>query len=143
MERVANVKKFRESSKAPSTQKHALTSTLFRDRNRPDTFIVIPRVSSENREYIPMGFFDKNSIVSDTCLSIPNGDLFLFGNLTSLMHMAWVKYTCGGLESRYRYSKDIVYNNYSFSKNVSNKNRALVEEKAQNILEVRKSFSDR
>jgi len=142
MKRVQNVKIFRESSKAPSTQKHALTPTLFRDRNRPDTFIVIPRVSSENRLYIPMGFFDKNFIVSDTCLSIPNGDIFLFGNMTSLMHMAWVKYTCGRLESRYRYSKDIVYNNYPFPKNVSEKNRALVEEKAQNILDIRESFSE-
>ncbi len=142
MQRVENVKLFRESSKAPSTQKHALTPTLFRDRNRPDTFIVIPRVSSENRDYIPMGFFDKNSIVSDTCLSIPNGDLFLFGNLTSLMHMSWVKYTCGRLESRYRYSKDIVYNNYPFPKGISEKNRITVEEKAQNVLNIRKSFPE-
>ena len=142
MKRVENVRIFRESSTAPSTQKHALTPTLFRDRNRPNTFIVVPRVSSERRQYIPMGFFDKNYIVSDTCLSIPNGDLFLFGQLTSLMHMAWVKYTCGRLESRFRYSKDIVYNNYPFPKDVSEKQKTAVEEKAQNILDIRASFAD-
>lgn len=142
MERVEKVRIFRESSPAVSTQKHALTPTLFRDRNRPNTFIVIPRVSSERRLYIPMGFFDRNYIVSDTCLSIPNGDLFLFGQLTSVMHMAWVKYTCGRLKSDYRYSKDLVYNNYPFPKNVSEKQKKAVEEKAQNVLNIRSQFSD-
>jgi hypothetical protein len=142
MERVEKVRIFRESSPAISTQKHALTPTLFRDRNRPNTFIVVPRVSSERRLYIPMGFFDKNYIVSDTCLSIPNGDLFLFGQLTSLMHMAWVKYTCGRLKSDYRYSKDLVYNNYPFPKNVNEKQKFAVEEKAQNVLDIRASFND-
>ena len=66
MKRIDAVRKFRLESVAPSTRKFAATPTLFRDRNRPDTFIVVPRVSSENRKYIPMGFFDKNSIVSDT-----------------------------------------------------------------------------
>ena len=142
MERVEKVRIFRESSPAISTQKHALTPTLFRDRNRPNTFIVIPRVSSERRLYIPMGFFDKNYIVSDTCLSIPNGDLFLFGQLTSLMHMSWVKYTCGRLKSDYRYSKDLVYNNYPFPKDVNEKQKLAVEEKAQNVLNIRASFND-
>ena len=142
LERVEKVKIFRESSPAVSTQKHALTPTLFRDRNRPNTFIVVPRVSSERRLYIPMGFFDRNYIVSDTCLSIPNGDLFLFGQLTSVMHMAWVKYTCGRLKSDYRYSKDLVYNNYPFPKNVSEKQKKAVEEKAQNVLNIRSQFSD-
>lgn len=142
IKRVENVKIFRESSKAPSTRKHALTPTLFRDRNRPDTFIVIPSTTSENRAYIPMGLFDRNYIANNSCHIIPNGDLFLFGNLTSLMHMAWVKYTCGRLESRYRYSKDIVYNNYPFPKDISDKNRVTVEEKAQNILDIRESFPD-
>ena len=66
----------------------------------------------------------------------------LFGNLTSLMHMTWVKYTCGRLKSDYRYSKDLVYNNYPFPKNVSGKNKENVEEKAQNILDIRASFPD-
>ena len=142
LERVQAVKQFRLASKAPSTQKHAITPTLFRDRNRPNTFIVVPRVSSEKRKYIPMGFFDHNSIVSDTMLSIPNGNLFNFGILMSEMHMSWVKYTCGRLKSDYRYSKDIVYNNYPWPKELSEKNKKNVEAKAQKILDVRKEFSE-
>ena len=140
LERVKAVKEFRLASVAQSTQKHAATPALFRDRNQPETFIVVPRVSSENRKYIPMGFFDKNSIVSDTMLSIPNGTLYNFGVLTSEMHMAWVKYTCGRLKSDFRYSKDLVYNNYPWAKNPSEKNKKIVEEKAQKVLDVRKEF---
>lgn len=142
IQRVENVKIFRETSIAPSTQKHALTPTLFRDRKRPNTFIVVPSTTSENRAYIPMGFFDKNYIANNSCHIIPNGDLFLFGQLTSLMHMSWVKYTCGRLKSDYRYSKDLVYNNYPFPKNVDEKQKSAVEEKAQNVLNIRLQFSD-
>lgn len=140
LKRVELVKKFRLNSVATSTQKFALTPTLFRDKNRPETFIVVPRVTSENRKYIPMGFFDKNSIVSDTCMSIPNGTLFHFGILMSTMHMSWVKTTCGRLESRFRYSKDIVYNNYPWPENPSDKQIKTIEEKVQNVLDVRASF---
>ncbi|MCD4793878.1 MAG: hypothetical protein K8R54_11625 [Bacteroidales bacterium] len=142
LKRIEAVKKFRLASVAPSTQKHAATPTLFRDRNRPETFIVIPRVSSENRKYIPIGFFDKNSIVSDTMLSIPNGDIFLFGILTSEMHMTWVKYTCGRLKSDFRYSKNIVYNNYPFPKKVTGKQKERVEKAAQKVLDVRAEFPE-
>jgi len=142
MKRVQAVKEFRLASKAPSTQKHAATPTLFRDRNRPNSFIVVPRVSSENRKYIPMGFFGHESIVSDTCMSIPNGTLFNFGVLMSEMHMAWVKYVCGRLESRYRYSKDVVYNNYPWPKEPSDKNKKAVETKAQKVLDVRAEFPE-
>lgn len=121
LKRVELVKKFRLDSVAPSTQKFAATPTLFRDRNRPKTFIVVPRVSSERRPYIPFGFFDENSIVSDTCMSIPDGTLYHFGILMSKIHMTWVKYICGRLKSDYRYSKDIVYNNYPFPKEPSEK----------------------
>jgi hypothetical protein len=142
LKRVELVKQFRLNSVAPSTQKFAMTPTLFRDRNRPETFIVVPRVSSENRPYIPFGFFDKNSIVSDTCMSIPLGNKFHFGVLMSTMHMAWVKTTCGRLKSDFRYSKDIVYNNYPWPENPTEKQVQLIEEKAQNVLDVRASFPD-
>lgn len=140
LKRVEAVKKFRLDSVAPSTQKFAATPTLFRDRNQPDTFIVVPRVSSENRPYIPFGFFDKNSIVSDTCMSIPNGLSYNFGVLTSAMHMAWVKYICGRLKSDFRYSKDIVYNNYPWPENPSEKHIKTIEESAQKVLGVRAEF---
>jgi type II restriction/modification system DNA methylase subunit YeeA len=140
LKRVDLVKKFRLASVASSTQKFAETPALFRDRNQPETFIVVPRVTSENRKYIPIGFFDKNSIVSDTCMSIPNGNLYHFGVLMSTMHMAWVKTVCGRLESRYRYSKDIVYNNFPWAENPSQKQIKQIEEKAQKVLEVRSNF---
>ena len=142
IERIEAVSRFRLASVAVSTQKHAVTPALFRDRNRPKTFIAVPRVSSENRKYIPMGFFDYNSIISDTMLSIPNAGIFHFGILTSKMHMSWVKYTCGRLKSYFRYSKDLVYNNYPWPKDPSVKNRLKVEQKAQQVLDVREEFQD-
>jgi hypothetical protein len=142
VERINKVKQMRlESSFAP-TRELAEYPTLFRDVKNPEYFIVIPATTSENRTYIPFGFFDKNHISLNSVYIIPEGDLFLFGNLTSLMHMTWVKYTCGRLKSDYRYSKDLVYNNYPFPKDVSDKNRTAVEEKAQNILDIRVSFPD-
>ena len=124
----------------PSTQKFAATPTLFRDRNQPDTYILIPRVSSENRPYIPFGFFDKNSIVSDTCMSVPNGNQFHFGVLMSKMHMAWVKYICGRLKSDFRYSKDIVYNNFPWPENPNEKQIKSIETTAQKVLDARLQF---
>jgi hypothetical protein len=142
MTRIEMVRKFRLASKAPSTQKFAATPSLFRDRNEPETFIVIPRVSSENRRYIPMGFFDKNSIVSDTCMSIPNGTLYHFGVLNSTMHMAWVKYVCGRLESRFRYSKNIVYNNFPWPTEPNEKQIKNIEIAAQEVLSARLNHPD-
>lgn len=140
MKRIELVQKFRLESVAPSTQKFAATPTLFRDRNRPETFIVVPRVSSENRTYIPLGFFDKNSIVSDTCMSIPNGTIYHFGVLMSSMHMAWVKSVCGRLKSDFRYSKDIVYNNFPWPENPTDKQVRSIETAAQKVLDTRLQF---
>ena len=142
LERVKKVKEFRENSPGKETQGYAVTPTLFRDLNNPNSFIIIPRVSSENRKYIPMGFYDNNYIAGDTCMTIFNGEIWHFGLLNSLMHMTWVKYVCGRLESRFRYSKDIVYNNYPFPKNYSENHKQAVEEAAQNVLDLRKSFPD-
>lgn len=141
MKRVEGVKKFREASVRVSTQKAALTPTLFRDRNNPDSFIVIPRVSSENRKYIPMGF-GKENIANNSCHIIPNGDLYLFGHLMSEMHMTWVKYVCGRLESSFRYSKDIVYNNYPFPQNTTESNKKKVEDATKKVLEARANHTN-
>jgi len=141
LKRVEAVKEFRLASIAPSTRDHAVTPSLFRDKNHPDSFIVIPRVSSETRKYIPMGFFDHNSIASDTCMIIPNGTVFNFGILTSTMHMAWTRYVCGRLEMRYRYSKDIVYNNFPWP-NPTEKQKEAIEKAAQNVLDTRAKFPE-
>lgn len=140
LKRVEAVKKFRLNSIAPSTQKFAATPTLFRDRNQPDTYILIPSTSSENRKYIPMGFFGKDDIANNSCHIIPNGTLFHFGVLMSTMHMTWVKSVCGRLESRLRYSKDIVYNNYPWPENPTEKQIKAIEEAAQKVLDTRLEF---
>ncbi|MCC5944086.1 MAG: class I SAM-dependent DNA methyltransferase [Bernardetiaceae bacterium] len=142
LKRVEAVKAFRLASKAPSTQKHAATPALFRDRKNPKTFILIPSTSSENRKYIPMGFFTANNIANNSCHIIPNGTFYHFGILMSEMHMAWVKYTCGRLKSDFRYSKDIVYNNFPWALDVSLKARERVESSAAKVLEVRSRYSD-
>jgi hypothetical protein len=139
LKRVELVKKFRLASIAPSTRDHAATPSLFRDRNQPKSFIIIPRVSSETRKYIPMGFFDNKSIAGDTCMIISDGTLYHFGVLTSTMHMAWTRYVCGRLELRYRYSKDIVYNNFPWPVPTT-KQTAEIVKATQNVLDIRAQF---
>ncbi|MBC8489616.1 MAG: class I SAM-dependent DNA methyltransferase, partial [Bacteroidetes bacterium] len=140
--RIKKVKAFRLNSVAPSTRNHASTPSLFRDRNNPETYILIPSTTSEKRNYIPMGFFTKEHIANNSCHIIPNGSLYQFGILISDMHMSWIKYTCGKLEGRYRYSKDIVYNNYPFPENPSDEKVKRVELKAQKVLDIRKEYPD-
>lgn len=140
LKRIESVRQFRLNSVAPSTQKFSLTPSLFRDKNQPESYILIPSTTSENRKYIPMGFFGKNDIANNSCHTVPNGNLFHFGILMSTMHMAWVKTTCGRLESRFRYSKDIVYNNYPWPENPTEKQIQTIKDKAQIVLDVRASF---
>jgi hypothetical protein len=140
MERVNRVKADRLTSKDKAMQKLAMTPTLFRETNNPDSCLVIPVVSSEKRNYIPMGFIDKNTISTNGNLIMPGATLYNFGILMSTMHMSWVKTTCGRLESRFRYSKDIVYNNYPWPENPSEKHIKTIEEKVQTVLDVRASF---
>ena len=137
MKRVELVKKFRSESKAKSTRDYP-HHTLFRQVTQPDSsYILVPLHTSENRKYIPFGFFGKEYIASNSCSTIPNATLYHFGILTSLMHVAWVKYTCGRLKSDYRYSKDIVYNNYPWPKGASEKKVEAVEAAAQVVLDER------
>ncbi len=89
-----------------------------------------------------MGFFSPEFIVSDSCTALPDARLFHFGVLISIMHMTWVNYVCGRLESRFRYSNDIVYNNFPWPESPSEKNIKLVEEKAQAVLDARNEFPD-
>jgi len=142
LKRIDLVRKFRLNSVAPSTQKFAITPTLFRDRKQSDTYILIPSTTSENRNYIPLGFFKKEDIASNSCHTIPNGKLYHFGILMSAMHMAWVKSVCGRLESRFRYSKDIVYNNFPWPENLTEKQLNTIEIASQKILDVRLEFPE-
>ena len=135
---VEKVRRYRLQSSRPTTQKLADTPYLFAEIRQPhQDFLVIPSVSSERRQYIPIGY-EKSDIIVNTDVSfIPDASLYLFGLLCSLMHMAWVKYTCGRLKSDYRYSNTIVYNNYPFPKEVSEKKRLAVEKAAQAVLDIR------
>ena len=140
MERVNRVKRDRLKSTDKGMQN--LAPTRFRETNNPENCIVIPVVSSEKRKYIPMGFIDNNTISTNGNLIMPNGNLYHFGVLMSLMHITWVKTVCGRLKSDYRYSKDIVYNNYPWPENPSEKQLKNIEEKAQNVLNIRATFSN-
>ena len=140
--RVQSVKAFRLASKSDPTRKLAEKPTRFHVENFPKgTYIVIPKVSSENRRYIPIGFLTPEIFASDLVFIIPDATLYHLGVLTSNIHMAWVRAVCGRLESRYRYSKDIVYNNFPWS-NPSDAQKARIEATAQAILDIRAKYPD-
>lgn len=140
-ERVANVKQFRLNSTKIPTQKAADFPTLFAELRQPESdFLLVPLTSSENRKYIPLGFFSKDFIVTNSCSVIADANLYHFGILTSVMHMAWVKYTCGRLESRFRYSNTIVYNNFPFPENSTDKQVKAIGIAAQKVLDTRLEF---
>jgi hypothetical protein len=138
IERVNRVREDRLKSTDKGMQN--LTPTRFRETNNPDNCLVIPVVSSERRNFIPMGFIDKNTISTNGNLIMPDAELFHFGILTSTMHMAWVRTVCGRLKSDFRYSKDIVYNNYPWPENPSEKQKEAIEKAAQKVLDTRKEF---
>ena len=140
--RIEAVKSFRENSKAPSTQKFANIPYLFRDRNLPKKYLLVPSVSSERRIYIPIGFLTSDYVTSNLCLIVPDATIYHFGVLTSLMHNAWMRQVCGRLKSDYRYSKHIVYNNFPFPKEPTTAQSEKVEQTAQSILDARAKYPD-
>lgn len=136
-ERVKNVKTFRLNSSKAATRDSANTPTLFQEIRQPhQTYIIIPRHSSEARRYIPFGFVDPEIIVNDAVQIIPYADVYLFGVLTSNVHMAWTRVVCGRIKSDYRYSKDIVYNNFPWCDPIPEQ-KAKIENTAQAILDAR------
>lgn len=138
--RIEKVKIFREASKAEGTRKFAKTPTLFAQIAQPDSsYIAIPKTSSQRREYIPMGFLDESVIASDLLFLIPNATLYNFGVLSSNTHNAWVRIVAGRLKSDYRYSKNIVYNNFPWPV-IDDKAKAKIEKTAQGILDARKLY---
>ncbi|HPF00317.1 MAG TPA: hypothetical protein PKY63_06590 [Bacteroidales bacterium] len=140
LDRVKRVKQVRESSKDAGARRLAQQPGQFRDIKTYEKYILIPAHSSENRKYIPIGFFGKNDIAHNSCLVVPNASLFHFGMLSSEIHMAWVRYVCGRLESRFRYSKDIVYNNFPWPENPTETQIARIEKLAQDVLDVRTQY---
>ena len=104
-------------------------------------YIIIPRVSSEKRRYIPIGFMSSNEMASDAAHIIPDATLYHFGVLESNVHMAWMRAVCGRLKSDYRYSKDVVYNNFPWP-NHTEEQKARIEQTAQAILDARAKYPD-
>lgn len=141
MRRVEAVRKFRLKSKSDPTRKLAATPTRFHVENMPSgNFLLIPKVSSERRRFIPMGFMKPDVIVSDLVFILPKASLFQFGVLSSTMHMAWVRHVAGRLESRYRYSAKLVYNNYPWPAAPTDQQRLAVESAAQDVLDARSQY---
>ena len=141
-ERVECVKQFRLSSTKSATRDSANTPSLFQEIRQPESeYIIIPRHSSENRNYIPFGFVSAEIIVNDAVQIIPSATLFHFGVLTSSVHMAWVRTVCGRIKSDYRYSKDIVYNNFPWCE-PTEVQKAAIEKTAQAILDARALYPD-
>ena len=136
-DRVQSVRNFRLSSKKEATRKSADSAALFQEVRQPDTsYVLVPCHSSEKRSYIPMGFIGKEIIASNANLIIPDSTLYHFGVLTSSVHMAWMRTVAGRIKSDYRYSKDIVYNNFPWP-NLTDKQKQKIEETAQAILSAR------
>ena len=142
LKRAESVKKFRLSSSRKSTYKMAEYPLKFATTNIPDTnYIIVPKVSSERRKYIPIGFLPPDVLSSDLVFVISKSSLYHFGILTSNVHMAWMRAVAGRLKSDYRYSKDIVYNNFPWP-DPTPEQKAKIEQTAQAILDARALYPD-
>lgn len=142
IERIENVRQMRLSSTKAATQKWAEYPTLFTENRQPDSdYLLVPRVSSERRRYVPIGYITKENICSDANFVVPNATLYHFGVLTSNVHNAWMRSVCGRLEMRYRYSNTIVYNNFPWP-TPTEEQKAKIETTAQAILDARANYPD-
>ena len=140
MERVKKCQEHRLEGK-PDRKRLASTPHLFREQINPDTAIVVPTVSSERRRYVPMGFIDNSIIVNANAQIIADAQMYHLGILTSNVHMAWMRAVAGRLKSDYRYSKDVVYNNFPWP-NVTEEQKHSIEDTANGILNARKLYPD-
>lgn len=141
LERVEAVQRYRLESSRAATKALATTPALFGEIRHPQTgsYLLIPSVSSERRPLIPIGIFSADVISTNLNLIIPNATLYHLGVLSSTMHMAWVRAVCGRLESRYRYSAGIVYNNFPWPE-ATKLHCQTIESAAQTVLDARARF---
>ena len=141
MQRIEKVREMRLNSSDAGTRKLADTPTVFRETYNPKSFIIIPSASCERRKYIPLGFLGEETISTNLNLIIPDATMFHFGILTSNVHMAWMRAVCGRLKSDYRYSKDVVYNNFPWP-TPTDAQKDKIEQTAQAILDARALYPD-
>jgi hypothetical protein len=141
--RIEGVRKFREKSNRPQTKKLAITPQLFGEIRQPSSqYLIIPKVSSEVRRYIPIGFVMPDVIASGSSLIVPDADVWDFGVLTSAIHNAWLKVVGGRMKSDPQYSNEIVYNNFPWPMDATEAQRETVEKAAQAVLDARAQFPD-
>lgn len=141
MKRIQACKEDRENAPDEGRRKLSATPHLFREQLNPETYIIVPSVSSERRRYVPMGFLNADTIPTNLVLIIPDATLYHLGVLESNVHMAWMRAVCGRLKSDYRYSKDVVYNNFPWP-NPTDEQKARIEQTAQAILDARALYPD-
>jgi len=140
-QRVEAVREFRLASKKGPTREMANQPALFAEIRQPKSrFLVVPQHTSQTRRYVLFGYFSPNHIVHNSCSAVPGASLFHFGVLSSEMHMAWVRTVCGRIKSDYRYSTNLVYNNYPWPPVTRDTQRAAVEAAAQAVLDARAQF---
>ena len=141
-ERIKKVRDFRLNSTKAATRKFAETPMVFMENRQPATnYILLPRHTSQNRKYIPMDFLPPNVICGDANIAMPTATLYHFGVLESNVHMAWMRAICGRIKSDYRYSNDIVYNNFPWP-TPTDAQKAKIEKTAQGILDARAKYPD-
>ncbi|MBR6204958.1 MAG: class I SAM-dependent DNA methyltransferase [Candidatus Methanomethylophilaceae archaeon] len=142
MKRIQKCKEDRESSPDAGRRKLANTPSLFREQFEcSHDYVVIPAVSSEKRQYVPIGYVDRDVICTNLILMVPDATKYHFAILTSRMHMVWMRYVCGRLKSDYRYSRDIVYNTFPWP-NATEEQKTIIERLAQEILDTRSRYPD-
>jgi hypothetical protein len=141
MDRIEKVRKNRLESNRLTTQKDALTPMLFGEiRQTNSDYLALPEVSSENRNYVPIGYVPNTTIASNKIYMVPNASLFSFGILSSSMHNAWLKQISGRMKSDISYSTGIVYNNFPFPASPTEKHIKSIETVAQKVLDARQQF---
>lgn len=143
-ERIEKVKTFRLGSTKKATQLCANSSHLFQEVRfsvPPSNMLIIPSVSSERRKYIPIGYINQDTIISNSCHTVPNATLYDFAILTSAMHMVWMRTVCGRLEMRYRYSASVVYNTFPFPQ-LTEKQKEQISKLAEEILLIRETYPE-
>ena len=142
--RVEAVRKYRQRSTRASTVKMAQEPTKFQTQNTPNTpYLVIPEVSSSERQYIPIGFMrPQDGLCSNKLKLFPQATLYHFSVLTSMVHMVWTNVVCGRLETRINYSTELVYNTFPWPQQVSSKLRQQMEAAVQEILKAREAHSE-
>lgn len=146
VQKIKMVKEFRLSCNSPDTQKYAERPTLptrmaYYSNNDDTDVLLVPIVSSQRRKWLPVGYVDKNTIISYSCMIVPNANLYTFGIIESNVHMAWIRVVAGRLKSDFRYSNTIVYNNFPWC-NPTDEQKAKIEQTAQAILDARAKYPD-